>query len=359
MSVGAPFSPEEKKGIVVEHCCSIIPNDVLRRLSEDDSLPAEVRGALADAARLDAQLRKFREEARKLTVVSNAMAPVAFAVAPAPVVAVDDCRHGQALPGVPVANPANSTDPTARRAFDETSGVAEFYHRVFDRHSIDGAGMTLRSSIHYGEKYNNAFWNGMRMAYGDGDGEIFVDFTGGNDVVCHELAHGVTQHSLQLVYRDEAGGLNESLSDVFGSMYRQWRAQQAVGQADWLIGSDIIGPLARAKGITCLRDLADPAGAHCLAPQPTHYSQITPGMDPHYSSGIPNVAFHKAAMAIGGNSWLTAGQVWYHAMVGLGSKPNLRMKAFADATRQTAARIFPGDPSIAGTIDAAWVQVGL
>ena len=76
--------------------------------------------------------------------------------------------------------------------------------------------MTLVSSLHYGVNYNNAFWNGTQMTYGDGDGSIFLDFSKGNDVIGHELTHGVTQHSLQLNYSNEPGGLNESLSDCFG-----------------------------------------------------------------------------------------------------------------------------------------------
>jgi Zn-dependent metalloprotease len=89
--------------------------------------------------------------------------------------------------------------------------------------------MTLISSVHYLTNFNNAFWNGSQMTYGDGDGQIFVDFTLGNDVIGHELTHGVTQHSLALSYKNEAGGLNESVSDVFGSMFRQWQA----GQRRW------------------------------------------------------------------------------------------------------------------------------
>src|SRR5260370_29516264 len=101
------------------------------------------------------------------------------------------------------------------------------------------------------------------MIYGDGDGSIFVDFTNGNDVIAHELTHGVTQHSLQLNYANEAGGLNESMSDCFGSMFRQWEAKQNVNQADCLIGKDIMGPMALQKGFTCLRDMSNPAGKYC------------------------------------------------------------------------------------------------
>src|SRR5882724_5620054 len=287
--------------------CQIVPAKVLKRLSADRTLSDEQRSGFADTMKIDAELRKLRTQAAKLTRVTSAIAgPAALAaaaVAPAPAITVFDCNHGQTLPGGQVSNPATSTDATAKAAFVETTAVAAFYSQVFGRNSIDGAGMTMISSIHYGTNYNNAFWNGSQMTYGDGDGSIFVDFTKGNDVIGHELTHGVTQYSLQLNYANEAGGLNESLSDCFGSMFRQWEANQDVNQADWLIGHDIMGPAATAKGFNCLRDMANPAAAHCLAAQPTKYSQITPGMDPHYSSGPPNLAFCLACKKVGGHSW--------------------------------------------------------
>jgi len=196
------------------------------------------------------------------------------------------------------------------------------------------------SSIHFGTRYNNAMWNGSQMLYGDGDGQIFIDFTNGNDVIGHGLTHGVTQHTLQLAYANDAGELNESVSDCFGSVFRQWQAKQDVMTADWLIGSDIMGPAAKAKGFNCLRNMASPADAHCLAPQPTNYSQITPGMDPHYSSGPPNLAFCLACKAAGGKSWETVGQVWYQVLTSSGPHPTMTMKEFADRTRQVAHQMF-------------------
>lgn len=104
-------------------------------------------------------------------------------------------------------------------------------------------------------------------------------------------------------------------------------------QADWLIGGDLLGPTARAQGFTCLRDMADPAAKHCLAPQPKKYGQDKPGIDPHDSSGIPNLAFYEAAMAIGGKSWEKAGLVWYQALTGFPPSPGLKMTGFAKRTR--------------------------
>ena len=341
--------------------CHIVPEKVLKRLEADRSFSPEQRKKFTNTMKIDVELRKLRTQAGKLTrVASRIAAPRAIAmVAAAPAITVYDCIHSQTLPGVQIPDPVNSADATAKRAFVETSSVAAFYSQLFGRNSIDGAGMAMISSIRYGTDYNNAFWDGSQMAYGDGDGVIFIDFTNSNDVIGHELTHGVTQHSLQLNYTNEAGGLNESLSDCFGSMFRQWEAKQNVNQADWLIGKDIMGPAAIQKGSTCLRDLADPAAKHCLAPQPTNFSQYKPGMDPHESSGIPNLAFYTIAMAVGGNSWDRVGQIWYKSMTGFGPSPAMKMQAFADRTRAVAAQLNPGDTALADAVDAGWKKVGL
>ena len=149
------------------------------------------------------------------------------------------------------------------------------------------------------------------------------------------------------------------MSDVFGSMFRQWRANQTVNQADWLIGSGIIGPRAAAQGFTGLRDMANPAATYALAPQPTHFSQYQNGMDPHESSGIPNLAFYKAAKAYGGKSWEKIGKIWYKVLAGYAASPNLRMLAFANRTRRQARLMFPGDAALYNAINNAWKAVGL
>ena len=339
--------------------CFIVPREVLIRLSQDKELSAELRKRLLDTAQISHEIRVLRTQATQLTSVATAHGGALMELAASPAVTVYDCKHTQVPPGAPVPNPGNSADQTAKRTFDQTMSVAKFYKDIFNRNSIDNYGMTMMSSIHFGSGYNNAMWNGSQMIYGDGDGSIFIDFTGGNDVIGHELTHGVTQHSLQLDYSDEAGGLNESVSDCFGSMFRQWEGKQDVNTADWLIGHDIMGPTAKARGFTCLRDMANPAAKHCLAPQPTQYSQITPGMDPHSSSGPPNLAFCTACKTLGGNSWEKIGQVWYHTLTGFGPTHNMKMKPFADRTRQVAHSMYSTTPAVAAAVDKGWKHVGL
>jgi Zn-dependent metalloprotease len=344
------------------HGCFIVPQKVMERFAKDKKLTAEQRQYFVDAVKLERHWRDARAATAKLVHLSQSVLRTAVsaqvAAAP-PANLLFDCNHGTALPGTPIANPGASGDASAKRAFVETAAVVKFYRTVFGRNSLDNAGLTLISSIHFSVNYNNAGWTGSQMRYGDGDGNIFIDFTRGNDVIGHELTHGVTQYTSGFNYANQAGGLNESMSDVFGSMYRQWRANQTVNTADWLIGKEIMGPGATARGYTCLRDMANPAAKHCLAPQPTKFSQYHNGMDPHESSGIPNLAFTKAAKSIGGKSWDKAGKIWYKALSGFAPSPNMTMKAFANRTRKLAGSMFPADPSIKTAVNAAWIAVGL
>ncbi len=339
--------------------CMIVPRKVLLRLAENGSIEPGTRANLKKTALLDVQIRLLRAQAQQFTASAVSLMGRPANIAAAPAVTVYDCKNTTSLPGKQVNTPGSSKDDVARTVFETTTQVAEFFNSAFDRNSLDDAGMTLRSSIHYGEDYNNAFWNGTQMTYGDGDGQIFITFCKGPDVVAHELMHGVTQFSLELVYSNESGGLNESLSDVFGSMFKQWRLKQTVDSADWLIGADILGAKAKSLGYNCLRNMADPESPECLGQQISSYSQYQAGMDPHESSGVANFAFYNIAKALGGNSWDVAGKVWYHVVSNEGASPNMTMHQFADATRDAARTLFSATPAVSKAVDDGWERVGL
>ena len=220
------------------------------------------------------------------------------------------------------------------------------------------------SSVHYSQQYDNPFWNGQQMVYGDGDGRIFQEFTGSLEVIAHELTHGVTQFTAQLPYRDQAGALNESFSDVFGAMVKQWSLGQTVDQADWLIGAGIL-----ARGVTgrALRDMANPGTAFDdpllgKDQQPGHMRDFVDTTADnggvHTNSGIPNRAFVLAAKALGGHSWDVAGKIWYATLTE-------RLTAAADfrkcaqETISVARDLFPQDLSIASRVAKAWIDVGV
>ena len=131
-----------------------------------------------------------------------------------------------------------ASDPSANRAFDGLGKTRDFYDKILGRNSIDDHGMRLDGYVHRGRNYNNAFWDGQHMVFGDGDGVIFTDFTGSLDVIGHELTHGVTEFAAGLEYHTQSGALNESVSDVFGAVVKQWSLKQTADKADWLIGAE-------------------------------------------------------------------------------------------------------------------------
>lgn len=342
----------------------IVPTAVLRRLADDDSIPAESREAIRNSVAVESTWRELRvahTNATQSSLLATELTgrPLAGLLATVPAVTVYDCKNTRSLPGSPVSAPGESTDSTAKRAFDTTRAVVDYYRECFGRNSVDGKGMTLMSSIHYGVRYDNAFWNGAQMTYGDGDGRVFTDFTKSDDVIGHELTHGVTQFTAGLDYSDEPGALNESISDAFGAMFHQWRNKQTVSDADWLVGPGVLGPAAIAKGYNCLRNMADPGSRQCLSRQPSHYADYVPGGDPHQNSGIPNHAFFLAASNIGGRSWEKAGRVWYAALTDRDAGPSMDFRKFAALTRSAARSLFPADRDVYRGVDDAWQRVGL
>jgi Zn-dependent metalloprotease len=184
-----------------------------------------------------------------------------------------------------------SKDLAVNEAYDHSGDTYDFYKEIFNRNSLDDRGMSLISSVHVGKNYANAFWDGEQMAYGDGDGRTFVRFTKALDVVAHELTHGVVTHTANLDYQDEPGALNEHYADVMGILVKQWRRNQTVKQADWLIGDDILVKTPTRKA---LRSFSAPGTAYRndpdigTDPQPAHMKQKYEGkMTTAVSISIP------------------------------------------------------------------------
>ena len=291
------------------HTCFFIPSSVLRKLAEQ-AAPAE-RKLLLDQIERSAYIRGQRS-------ATGLAAPGLLVAAGEKRRTVYDANHGTKLPGKLVRGEtdAASKDPAVNQAFDGAGITYDFYEQVLKRNSIDGAGMRIDSSVHYDKKYNNAFWNGRQMVYGDGDGKLFTGFTSAIDVIGHELTHGVTQNIVPgggLVYEGQSGALNESISDVFGSIVKQWHLKQNVQQADWLIGAGIMLP-AVGKALRSMATPGNTAVTWSGDDQPGTMAGYVQDGDVHTNSGIPNHAFYVAAMKLGGNSWDKAGPIWYQAL---------------------------------------------
>jgi Zn-dependent metalloprotease len=275
-------------------------------------------------------------------------------------------NNAERLPGKLVRG--EGEDPTGDAATDEAyEGLGrtyELYCQEYDRDSLDGAGMPLSATVHYGKDYDNAFWNGTQMVFGDGDGEIFNRFTISIDVIGHELTHGVTEHESGLIYLAQPGALNEHLSDVFGSLVKQYPNETA-DKADWLIGAGLL--TKTVKGVA-LRSMKAPGTAYDdpllgKDPQPAHMSDYVRGFDDnfgvHINSGIPNHAFYLAATKIGGFAWEKAGLIWYEAMTSPMLRPRARFLNFASLTVSVAGGIFGPNSDEQTAVWEAWSEVGL
>ena len=229
---------------------------------------------------------------------------------------VHDARSTRSLPGTPVRS---SGEPaTGDVAVDEASAGIEatlaMFAEEFARDSHDGAGSPVSLTVHYGSDYNNAFWDGTQLVFGDGDGETFERFTKPVDVLAHEFGHGVIEHTANLVYRGQSGALNESVADVFAACLKQRVLGQSAAEGDWLIGEGIFTPSIQARA---LRDMAAPGTAYDdpglgADPQVGHMDDyIVTTSDNggvHLNSGIPNRAFQLAAVGIGGTATEGAGR---------------------------------------------------
>src|SRR5207237_2112286 len=145
------------------------------------------------------------------------------------------------LPGTLVRGEGDPTSPdvAVNEAYDFSGATYDFYKTAYNRNSVDGRGLRLDSTVHYDADFDNAFWDGRQMVYGDGDRVLFDRFTKCLDVVGHELTHGVTQYTAALEYEGESGALNEHISDVFGILVKQWTLRQTATNSNWLLGEGI------------------------------------------------------------------------------------------------------------------------
>lgn len=268
------------------------------------------------------------------------------------------------LPGTLVRSEGDKKhkDPAVNEAYDYSGATYDFYKKLFNRNSLDDRGMSLVSSVHLGRNYNNAFWNGEQMAYGDGDGVIFIRFTKSLDVVGHELTHGVVTHTSNLEYRNEPGALNEHFADVFGSLVKQWKRKHTAAKADWLIGPDIMGPGTTAKSLRTFKEGKAYENDPNLGtdPQPKHmrdkYMGSADSGGVHINSGIPNHAFFLVATSLGGNAWEKAGQIWYRTLLALHQTSNFAH--MVDMSTQSAAALYGAGGTEEKAVAKAWKAVG-
>lgn len=342
----------------------IVPPYLLARIATAAE-PRFARAAAAAAHTLTIP-RPSRGVRTRLRLSIEESGTLVAETSPAPDRVVSDAQNREQLPGVRVRgedDPATG-DTAADQAFDGLGATFDFFWDAFARHGIDGASGSLPATVHYGMDYDNAFWNGERMVFGDGDGEVFTGFTGSLSVIAHELAHGVTEAEGGLEYQGQSGALNESLSDVFGVLAEQHAAGHSAAEASWLVGAGIFTDAVQG---VALRSLSDPGTAYDddvlgRDPQPGHMRDYVETAEDnggvHINSGIPNRAFYLAAAALGGSAWERAGRIWYRTLTD-GLDPRIDFAGFAQATLDAAAAEYGEESEEVAAVRDGWVGVGV
>lgn len=382
--------------------CSFVPPMLFQRILDDETSSEEIRqaaqqqidaitstlAAVTDASNVHSKVKtRYDEIPTELPEFSSKIWGMSTRN-------IEEINHKtgevlgtsyQPLPGIlyrTSKDPPHETDLDVNTCMAGLRTTYDFYKKIFGRNSIDNKGLQLEASIHYSIRYGNAFWEpeARQMIFGDGDGNSrFGRFAGffkpgsfvnSLDVIAHELTHGITQHTAKFEYEGQSGALNESMSDVFGAMVVQWKGQQTVQQANWLIGAGIIYQNSESlagvmSSATSLRSLKDPSATTNMSPQPDSmkhslYWTGNPKWDHngvHRNSGVPNFAFYKVAMELGGHSWDRAGQIWYATLTDSRMHKKTTFVEFAKVTVDQAGILYPKDKSVAQVVEKAWKDV--
>jgi Zn-dependent metalloprotease len=341
---------------ITHHVCGAIPLHILSHMA------ASAEDAGEDARTTLEQMHELAAGRTRLQVQT------AVARKPQPKKSrhVYDARHSNRLPGKLVASErkAQSTDVEAVEAYEGSGATFDFYSQVFGRTSIDGEGLRLDSTVHYGTRFENALWNGRQMVYGDGDGRLFNRFTASLDVIGHELTHGVTQYTAALGYSGQNGALNEHISDAFGIMVKQYKLGQSAKESDWRIGAELFGPAVHGKAV---RSMAAPGTAYDdpvigRDPQPAHMRDYVHTAEDnggvHINSGILNHGFYLAAIALDGYTWEVLGRIWYVTQTER-LAPDAEFGDFTRATVDVAGELYGNGGRIQRAVADAWWQVGI
>lgn len=260
-------------------------------------------------------------------------------------------NNGNSLPGslLRTEGSGNSGNTAVDNAHNFAGTTYDYYSTQQGRDSYNGTGGTLTSTAHYSQNYDNAYWSGSQMVYGDG-GTYFLPLSGSLEVVGHELTHAVTEYSAGLVYAGESGGLNEATSDIMGVTIDSYSRGWVVDANTWKVGESIAKPALGAA----LRFMDNPTlDGVSIA----NYAQYNSGVDVHYSSGIANKAFYlmvqDPALDI-----QQAANIWYRALT-VYMTPNTTFAGARTATTSAATDLFGSGSAAVTAVGAAWTAVGV
>ncbi|MEU3900111.1 M4 family metallopeptidase [Streptomyces sp. NPDC045251] len=268
-----------------------------------------------------------------------------------------------------------TADDRASAAVDAQYGTDvtwDYYEDVHGRSGIAGDGKGSYNRVHYGTRYNNAFWDDgcFCMTYGDGDGTTFGPLVS-LDVAAHEMTHGVTSSTAALTYSGESGGLNEATSDIFGALV-EWHADNATDPGDYLIGEKVVRDGFGRDALRRMdRPSRDGSSADC-------WSTTTGDLDVHYSSGIANhfaylLAEGSGAKTVGGVRYDSPtcdgstvagigreklGDIWYRALT-VYMTSSTDYAGARTATLNAAKDLYGADSAEHAAVGAAWSAVNV
>lgn len=271
-----------------------------------------------------------------------------------------NCTHTTDLPGTLVLkenSPLTTDDLVVNAGHVNSSTVYAFYASIFNRNSLDDKGMKIMSSVHYDQNYNNAFWNGQEMVYGDGDGKFFIELTRGLDVCAHEMSHAVTQFTCNLWYLGQSGALNESFSDVMGICCKHWANKEFdPSTANWLMGDAIVGPNFPGKAIRSFKDEKAYDGDNQPKNMKNYVYTSSDSMGVHTNSGIPNHQFYLLCNILNKPSYDMPAQIAYRAHTKY-MKSWSGFKDYAKAQVRAATELYGA--TAAQAVKEAWAQVSI
>jgi len=332
------------------HVCQIIAPDILEKI-EKNGTPAE-KEAIRRTLITSRELKKRRE-----------LAPVPQESAGSDR-KVYTAKNKKTLPGTKVRSEVDHPvqDQTVNEAFDGAGNTYRLFLAEYDRKSLDGKGLALISTVHYDKDFDNAFWDGSQMVYGDGF--FFNAFTRDLTVVGHELGHGITQYTGNLDYQGQSGALNEHMSDVFGALVEQYAYIQSANEATWIIGGELCVGKIKGRG---LRDMLNPGTAYDdpiigKDPQGADMAHYIDTLDDnggvHLNSGIPNRAFALACIERGGYAWETIGKVWYETLIKKVTSTTQFLE-FANFTYLMAGELYGKNSTEQQAVVGGWDAVGI
>lgn len=256
------------------------------------------------------------------------------------------------------------TDRIASDAHANAGHALAYYRDRHDRNSFNNNGTEVRSYVHYGTDYVNAFWDGRRLTYGDGDGRVSGPLTV-LDVVAHEFTHGVTTYTADLTYRGESGALNEATSDIMAAAVEAYANGGTINQDTWKIGEDCW------RAGEALRFMNDPSSDGASRDHyQTRYRGSSDNGGVHLNSGIGNLFFylltvggqhpkaqHRVA-TVTGIGIDAAADIWYRALSTY-MTPSTDFAAARTATLDAATDLFGASSNEHCQVQNAWAEVGV